>query len=66
VPSARLPCRIGENQIAADFANGLLGVSYPTAWHLHKRLRDVIPERGDRYRLCEPDDSGSARVVKSG
>jgi hypothetical protein len=37
-----------------------LGVSYPTAWYLHKRLRHAMTERGDHYRLGEPDNSGSA------
>jgi DNA-binding CsgD family transcriptional regulator len=28
-----------------------LGVSYPTAWYLHKRLRHAMTERGARHVL---------------
>jgi hypothetical protein len=41
-----------------------LGVNYPTAWYPNKRLRDAMTERSNRYRLGEPDDSGSAPVVE--
>jgi hypothetical protein len=41
-----------------------LGVSDPTAWYLHKRLRHAMTERDDRYRLGESDDSGAAPVVE--
>jgi transposase-like protein len=41
-----------------------LGVSYPTAWYLHKRLRHAMTERDDRHRLGGSDDSGAAPVVE--
>ena len=38
-----------------------VGVSYPTAWYLHKRLRHAMTQRGARHVLgAEPAD-GSAR-----
>jgi transposase-like protein len=37
-----------------------LGVSYPTAWYLLKRLRHAMTERGDRYMLGAPPSDGSA------
>jgi transposase-like protein len=37
-----------------------LGVSYPTAWYLHKRLRHAMTERESRYRLGGPPTDGSA------
>ena len=37
-----------------------LGVSYPTAWYLHKRLRHAMTERESRYRLGGPPADGSA------
>jgi transposase-like protein len=36
-----------------------LGVSYDTAWYLHKRLRHAMTEETDRCQLGGPDDSGS-------
>ena len=35
-----------------------LGVSYPTAWYLHKRLRHAMAERESRYVLGDPGDPG--------
>lgn len=43
-----------------------LGVSYPTAWYLHKRLRHAMTERDGRYRLGNPRlDDGAAPVVEA-
>src|ERR1700712_5168088 len=43
-----------------------LGVSYPTAWYLEKRLRHTTTERGTRYVLGGPDGTGgSAPVVEA-
>jgi transposase-like protein len=38
-----------------------LGVSYPTAWYLHKRLRHAMTERGERHVLGAAPVDGSAR-----
>jgi transposase-like protein len=43
-----------------------LGVSYPTAWYLEKRLRHAMTEREGRYllgRSGDDGDSGDASVV---
>jgi transposase-like protein len=43
-----------------------LGVSYPTAWYLHKRLRHAMTERESRYLLGGPlRDGGPAPVVEA-
>ena len=38
-----------------------LGLSYPTAWYLRKRLRHAMTERGERYVLGSAPSDGSAR-----
>ena len=38
-----------------------LGVSYPTAWYLHKRLRHAMTERAERHVLGAAPAHGSAR-----
>src|SRR5450432_101916 len=38
-----------------------LGVSYPTAWYLHKRLRHAMTERGARHVLGAAPPDGCAR-----
>lgn len=40
-----------------------LGVSYPTAWYLHKRLRHAMTQRGERHRLGAAPADGSAPVT---
>lgn len=40
-----------------------LGVSYPTAWYLHKRLRHAMTERESRYLVGGPGDDGGAALV---
>jgi hypothetical protein len=40
-----------------------LGVSYPTAWYLHKRLRHAMTQREGRYLLGNPPPEGGAPVV---
>jgi transposase-like protein len=42
-----------------------LGVSYPTAWYLHKRLRHAMTERESRYVVGGPGTDGSAPVVEA-
>ena len=43
-----------------------LGVSYPTAWYLHKRLRHAMTERDGGYQLGgPPSDGGPAPVVEA-
>lgn len=42
-----------------------LGVSYPTAWYLHKRLRHAMTERESRYVVGGPDGDASAPVVEA-
>jgi hypothetical protein len=41
-----------------------LGVSYETAWYLHKRLRHAMTERSARDRLGGPDDHGARTTVE--
>jgi transposase-like protein len=38
-----------------------VGVSYATAWYLHKRLRHAMTERGERHVLGAAPPDGSAR-----
>jgi transposase-like protein len=38
-----------------------LGVSYPTAWYMNKRLRHAMTERGERHQLGTAPTDGSAR-----
>lgn len=40
-----------------------LGVSYPTAWYLHKRLRHAMTERECRYVVGGPGEGGGAAPV---
>jgi transposase-like protein len=40
-----------------------LGLSYPTAWYLHKRLRHAMTERDGRYRLGGPPPGGGPAPV---
>src|ERR1700709_2060600 len=40
-----------------------LGVSYPTAWYLEKRLRHAMTEREARYVLGGPDGTGGVAPV---
>lgn len=42
-----------------------LGVSYPTAWYLHKRLRHAMTERERRYLVGGPGHHGGAPVVEA-
>jgi transposase-like protein len=43
-----------------------LGVSYATAWYLHKRLRHAMTERGARYQLGGPPaDGGEPPTVEA-
>ena len=35
-----------------------LGVSYPTAWYLHKRLRHAMTEESHRCQLGAPAEGG--------
>jgi hypothetical protein len=43
-----------------------LGVSYPTVWYLHKRLRHAMTERESRYVVSGPGgDGGAAPVVEA-
>ena len=42
-----------------------LGVSYPTAWYLEKRLRHAMTQREARYVLGEPGEEGAAPVVEA-
>lgn len=43
-----------------------LGVSYPTAWYLHKRLRHAMTERGERHVLgCAPSDGSASPTVEA-
>jgi len=42
-----------------------LGVSYPTAWYLHKRLRHAMTERESRYVVGGPGGDGGTPVVEA-
>ncbi len=42
-----------------------LGVSYPTAWYLHKRLRHAMTEEADRCRLGAPVEAGDTPIVEA-
>lgn len=42
-----------------------LGVSYPTAWYLHKRLRHAMTEESDRVQLGAPTEDGLTPVVEA-
>src|SRR6201989_2802333 len=42
-----------------------LGVSYPTAWYLAKRLRKAMTARGARHLLGGPGQDGTPVVVEA-
>jgi hypothetical protein len=42
-----------------------LGVSYPTAWYLHKRLRHAMTEEGRRCQLGAPVEGGCTPIVEA-
>jgi len=43
-----------------------LGLSYPSGWYLHKRLRHAMTERDGRYVLGgDPPDGGPAPIVEA-
>ena len=42
-----------------------LGVSYPTAWYLHKRLRHAMTEEADHGQLGAPARSGWTPIVEA-
>ena len=42
-----------------------LGVSYPTAWYLHKRLRHAMTEESHRCQLGAPAEGGWTPVVEA-
>ena len=45
------PITITKQGISAIELGRRLGVSYPTAWYLHKRLRQAMTERGGHHAL---------------
>ena len=42
-----------------------LGVSYPTAWYLHKRLRHAMTEQKDRCQLGAPAEGDWTPIVEA-
>jgi ISXO2-like transposase domain len=42
-----------------------LGVSYPTAWYLHKRLRHAMTQESDRRQLGAPVEGGWTPIVEA-
>lgn len=42
-----------------------LGVSYPTAWYLHKRLRHAMTEESDHCQLGAPGENGWTPIVEA-
>jgi len=52
-----------KQSISAVELGRRLGVSYPTAWYLEKRLHHAMTEREARYVLGGPDDVGGAGPV---
>jgi hypothetical protein len=42
-----------------------LGVSYPTAWYLHKRLRHAMTEESDRCQLGTPAEGSWTPIVEA-
>jgi hypothetical protein len=42
-----------------------LGVSYPTAWYLHKRLRHAMTEESGRCQLGAPAEGGWTPIVEA-
>lgn len=55
-----------KQSISAVELGRRLGVSYPTAWYLEKRLHHAMTQREARYVLGGPDgDGGAAPVVEA-
>jgi transposase-like protein len=55
-----------KQSISAVELGRRLGLSYPTAWYLEKRLHHAMTEREARYVLGGPDDDcGAAPVVEA-
>jgi len=52
-----------KQSISAVELGRRLGVSYPTAWYLEKRLHHAMTERESRYVLGGPDNDGGGRPV---
>ncbi|KAA5608684.1 IS1595 family transposase [Rhodovastum atsumiense] len=42
-----------------------LGVSYPTAWYLHKRIRHAMTQESDRCQLSAPIEGRSTPIVEA-
>jgi transposase-like protein len=42
-----------------------LGVSYPTAWYLHKRLRHAMTQETDGCKLGGPTEQGFMPIVEA-
>ena len=42
-----------------------LGVSYPTAWYLHKRLRHAMTQESERCQLGAPAEAGWTPIVEA-
>ena len=42
-----------------------LGVSYPTGWYLHERLRHAMTEESDRCQLGAPAEGGWTPIVEA-
>jgi transposase-like protein len=42
-----------------------LGVSYPTAWYLHKRLRHAMTQESDRCELGAPVEGSGTPIVEA-
>jgi hypothetical protein len=41
-----------------------LGVSYPTGWYLHKRLRHAMTQESERCQLGAPTEGGTTPIVE--
>jgi transposase-like protein len=52
-----------KQSVSAVELSRRLGVSYPTAWYLEKRLRHAMTERESRYVLGGSDSTGGAAPV---
>jgi hypothetical protein len=42
-----------------------LGVSYPTAWYLHKRLRHAMTQESERCQLGAPVEGSWTPIVEA-
>jgi len=42
-----------------------LGVSYPTGWYLHKRLRHAMTQESDQCQLGAPAEDGATPIVEA-